>query len=80
MTMRTLLFGLLTAGASAQDVAFSFDLRAFHRVSRAGPLMTTPQGSGALRYFDVLPFADATYVYYEMALPDGSHDMRVFRR
>lgn len=61
-------------------LAFSTDLRQFHRVSRRGPFMTTPQGHGALRYFDVLMFADATYIYYEMALVDGSHDLRVFRR
>lgn len=60
-------------------LAYSFDLRTFHRVSRDGPLWNTPHGSGALRYFDVLQLPDATYLYYEMALPDGSHDLRVWR-
>jgi len=60
-------------------LCYSFDLRTFHRVTRAGPLWNTPHGSGAIRYFDVLALEDATYVYYEMALPDGSHDLRVWR-
>lgn len=60
-------------------LAFSFDLRTFHRVSRSAPFMTTPQGHGALRYFDVLAFDDMRYIYYEMALEDGSHDLRVIQ-
>ncbi len=58
-------------------LCYSFDLRRFHRISRNGPLWNTPHGSGAIRYFDVLRLPDARYVYYEMALPDGSHDLRV---
>jgi hypothetical protein len=61
-------------------LAFSFDLRTFHRISRAAPFMTTPQGHGALRYFDVLAFDDVRYIYYEMALADGSHDLRLVQR
>ena len=61
-------------------LAFSFDLRTFHRVSRAAPLMTTPSGKGALRYFDVVALPRATFFYYEIALPDGSHELRVHRR
>jgi len=59
-------------------LAISFDLRTFHRVTRSGPLMTTPRGTGALRYFDVLALPDETFFYYEIARPDGSHDLRVF--
>lgn len=60
-------------------LAYSSDLRTFHRVTRDGPLFHTPHGSGAIRYFDVLALPDATHVYYEMARPDGSHDLRVYR-
>jgi hypothetical protein len=60
-------------------MAHSFDLRTFYRVTRTGPLFPTPEGTGALRYFDVLALPHATYFYYEMARPDGSHDLRVYR-
>ncbi len=59
-------------------LAFSFDLRTFHRVTRIGPLMEQPHAEGALRYFDVLQTSNATHFYYETARPDGSHDLRVF--
>jgi len=61
-------------------VAISFDLRKFHRVSQSGPIMTTPAVHGAMRYFDVLDFPEATFFYYEQAKADGSHELRVFRR
>ena len=61
-------------------LAYSCDLRTFHRVSRSGPLWQNPHASGALRYFDVLDFPNERFLYYEMARPDGSHDLRVLRR
>jgi len=60
-------------------LAYSFDLRKFQRVTRNGPLFQPPETMGALRYFDVLALPDVTYLYYEMARPDGSHDLRVHR-
>lgn len=60
-------------------LAYSHDLRTFHRVSRGGPLMHQPHASGALRYFDVLTLPEATFVYFETAREDGSHDLRVMR-
>lgn len=60
-------------------LAYSFDLRRFHRVTRQAPLFGPPSAPGAIRYFDVVVLAEATYVYYEMAQPDGSHDLRVCR-
>jgi hypothetical protein len=59
-------------------IAYSFDMRKFHRVTHAGPWMQTPHGHGALRYFDVLDFADRRLTYFEMARADGSHDLRVW--
>ncbi len=61
-------------------LAYSFDLRTFHRETSEKPLMTTAQNDGALRYFDVIARPDFTYIYYEMAQADGSHDLRVYRR
>jgi hypothetical protein len=61
-------------------VAFSHDLRNWQRVTQAGPLMTSPRQGGALRYFDVLDLPRATHFYYEMARPDGSHDLRLWRQ
>jgi len=60
-------------------LAYSFDLRSFHRVTRAAPLFQSLQTPGALRYFDVLALPDVMYFYYEAARPDGSHDLRVYR-
>lgn len=60
-------------------LAYSFDLRSFHRVTLTGPLFQSPRLKGALRYFDVLALPDVTYFYYEMARPDGSHELRVYR-
>jgi hypothetical protein len=60
-------------------LAFTFDLRHFHRVTRRAPLMTSPHARGTLRYFDLLRLPDATFLYYEMSRPDASHDLRVFR-
>lgn len=60
-------------------LAFAHDLRRFERVSREGPLIVPPDGRGALRYIDVLIRPEARYFYYEMARPDGCHDLRVAR-
>ena len=60
-------------------LAYSLDLRSFHRVTRNGPLFRPPSVPGAIRYFDAVSLPEATYFYYEMAQPDGSHDLRVCR-
>ncbi len=60
-------------------LAFSHDLRTFHRVTRRGPMFESPHQTGAMRYVDVIELPEATYYYYEMARPDGSHDLRVYR-
>lgn len=61
-------------------LAFSLDLRQFHRVTRRGPLMHQPNASGSLRYFDVVELPEATFYYYETARADGSHELRVLKR
>ncbi len=60
--------------------AYSFDLRTFHRVTLNGPLCTVPHASGSVRYVDVLDVPDrGRFVYYEVARPDGAHELRVVR-
>lgn len=66
-------------GEERSGLAFSADLRTFHRVTRTRPLFQSPDGSGAVRYFDVIPLSTATYFYYEISRPDGSHELRVYR-
>lgn len=58
-------------------VAISYDLQTFRRATSSKPWRTTPEGSGALRYFDVTSTPEADFFYYEMRRPDGGHDLRV---
>ncbi len=58
-------------------IAYSSDLRTFHNTTPNGPWLTTPQGNGALRYFDAVSLGDRTRLYYEMATPEGHHDLRM---
>ena len=60
-------------------LAWSWDLKQFHRLTPDGPLLRPPVPNKALRYFDVLSFPEARFFYFEMACPDGSHDLRVIR-
>jgi len=57
--------------------AISFDLRSWERLTPWEPWVTVPHGSGSVRYVDVLEHGDGFRFYYEMALPDGSHELRV---
>jgi hypothetical protein len=59
-------------------LAYSFDLRHFHRATPVVPLLLSPHGQAALRYVDLLVLQDVKLFYYEMARPDGSHDLRVY--
>jgi hypothetical protein len=61
-------------------LAYSYDLRTFHRVTVDGPLMTTAQGTGAVRYFDRLSWGEQEWLYYELAGVSGSHDLRALNR
>lgn len=58
-------------------LAVSFDLRTFYSLSPDGPALQSPHGSGSLRYVDVLPVGQELFYYYEMARPDGAHELRV---
>ncbi len=60
-------------------LATSADLRTWSRVSTAGPWVTSPHGTGSVRYVDVLPDGADWLYYYEMVKADGSHNLRVQR-
>lgn len=57
----------------------TWDLRTFYRLSTAEPWLVSPHGTGSLRYIDTVLFEDEIYFYYEMARPDGSHELRLNR-
>jgi hypothetical protein len=48
----------------------------FEALSREGPVLQSPHGTGALRYLDVVPVEDAHFFYYEVARSDGAHELR----
>lgn len=58
-------------------LAVSMDLRSFDRITPDGPAIVSPHASGALRYVDAVQIGSRTYYYYEMARPDGAHDLVV---
>lgn len=58
-------------------VALSYDLRNFKRLSTERPLFTSPHSGGSLRYMTAVSVGEETYLYYEYARPDGSHEIRM---
>ena len=65
-------------------LAISSDLRRWESLTAAGPILTSPHGSGSLRYVDAQP-ANAPpgetpaslRIFYEFARPDSAHDLRL---
>jgi predicted GH43/DUF377 family glycosyl hydrolase len=57
----------------------SLDLRSWQRLTPAGPWVLSPHASGSVRYVEAVPDGPDVVLYYEFALPDGSHDLRVQR-
>lgn len=60
-------------------VAFSFDLHRWERVSLKKPALTSPYGTGSLRYMAVVPVGSEWLCYYEFCRHDGSHELRLSR-
>ncbi len=58
-------------------LAVSSDLKTWHRVSVDQAAMTSPHGTGSLRYMDPLERPGETRYYYEYARADGAHELRV---
>lgn len=57
--------------------AVSSDLRRWESLTPAAPLLTSPHGSGSLRYVDAQVLGDKIGLFYEFARPDGAHDLRL---
>lgn len=60
-------------------LAVSADLRSWDRLTPGGPWLTSSQGTGSVRYADVLAVGGQWHVYYEMARADGAHELRLLR-
>jgi len=60
-------------------LVISTDLRTFTRATPNGPVLVSPHASGSLRYLDALVLGGHLWCYYEYALPDGSHELRLSR-
>ncbi|MGC8890020.1 MAG: hypothetical protein ACP5PC_04870 [bacterium] len=58
-------------------LAVSLNLKDFEIVSVNGPILLSPYSSGSVRYVSVVPVLSRLYYYYEMAVSDGSHELRV---
>lgn len=58
-------------------VAVSADLMRFRSLTPAEPAIVSPDGSGSLRYVDVVQVGRTRWYYYEAARADGSHELRV---
>jgi hypothetical protein len=53
------------------------DARRWHTASPGGPLLTSPESTGSLRYLDAVSAQSAMWAFYEYARADGAHDLRV---
>jgi hypothetical protein len=60
-------------------LAVSADLQHWTRLTTTGPWLSAPHGTGCLRYAEVVPVGGEWFVYYEMARPHGSHELRLSR-
>lgn len=56
--------------------AISFDLRSFHKVDHGQGRLASPHGRGTLRYMEALRVGANLHYFYEMARPDGAHELR----
>jgi len=59
--------------------AASEDLRSWTKLTPSAPAITVPHASGSVRYACALERDDTLFVYYEMTLADGSHDLRLVK-
>lgn len=60
-------------------LAASADLRHWERLTADAPWITGPYGNGSVRYTDAVAVEGQWWIYYEMARPDGAHELRMQR-
>ncbi|MDA7618427.1 hypothetical protein N8703_03925 [Verrucomicrobia bacterium] len=60
-------------------LAVSLDLQQWHRITPEKPYLTSPHGSGSLRYLHPLELDQELRYYYEYARADGAHEIRMNR-
>jgi hypothetical protein len=60
-------------------LASSEDLCHWQCLTPDAPRLTSPYSSGSLRYLDAQAQAGESFLFYELARPDGSHDLRLGR-
>jgi len=48
----------------------------FESLSRKEPVLSSPWGTGSLRYMDIVPMGDCFYYFYEQCRADGAHELR----
>jgi hypothetical protein len=60
-------------------LALSTDLRNFHKIDHGRGILRSPHARGGLRYIEALHVGDAIHYFYEMARPDGAHELRAAR-
>ena len=58
-------------------LAISKDLRSWRSLTPSCPLFTSPHASGSLRYLDAVMTGETPCLFYELARPEGSHDLRL---
>ena len=57
-------------------MAMGFTPDRLESLSRSGPILSSPWGTGSLRYMDIVALGDAFFYYYEISRADGSHELR----
>jgi hypothetical protein len=57
-------------------LAVSLDLRTWPKLTPTGPAIVTPHGTGSVRYVESVRRNDDLHCYYELARPDGAHELR----
>lgn len=57
-------------------LAISHDLRTWHSLTPQAPWLTSPHATGSLRYVDAVVADGETWLFFEFARADGSHDLR----